>query len=317
MILLLGAALIRQLYFNSKFQFKNYTKVCLGSTLMVCLMMLPRFFYLKSEGEKFLWWSPIVLEIIVAHCIIYIQMAIEYFTWNEKKVKWNKEKMFLQQYENNDYSENQLLDKINLMEINPDSVAQGPAEIDNGVSEIKLNPSYYTATFCGLMKKTKVSLKLREDEQVDFFYRSCFLYIVQVIFNIVLFMYSGLSLTTYIRDPIINLALFFTVLLLHLTCLPTARDGISMMKYALIHPDEFKHPMAAFALGWFAISSMILSEFINIANNQSKKTVPDAIAGFIGFKCIIDLPTIYMNSHEEFPVKGAVGKLDIKLSRKD
>lgn len=75
--------------------------------------------------------------------------------------------------------------------------------------------------------------------------------------------------------------------------------------------------MAAFALGWFAISSMILSEFINIANNQSKKTVSDAIAGFIGFKCIIDLPTIYMNSHEDFSVKGAVGKLDIKLSRKD
>ena len=111
--------------------------------------------------------------------------------------------------------------------------------------------------------------------------------------------------------------MFFTVLLLHLTCLPTARDGLAMMKYSLINSDEFNHPVSAFTLGFFAISSMILAEFVNIANAQLKKTVMDAIAGFIGFKAIIDIPKIYADSHEEFPAKGLVGKLECSRSRVD
>ena len=91
-ILILGAALIRQLYFNSKFQFKEYTKVFLGSLLVVCLMMIPRYFYLREQGS--IWWAPIVLEIIVSHLIIFVQMGVEFYTWNEKKTKWQKELMF-------------------------------------------------------------------------------------------------------------------------------------------------------------------------------------------------------------------------------
>lgn len=102
-ILILGAALIRQLYFNSKFQFKEYTKVFLGSLLVVCLMMIPRYFYLREQGS--IWWAPIVLEIIVSHLIIFVQMGVEFYTWNEKKTKWQKELMFKQQYESTDYTE--------------------------------------------------------------------------------------------------------------------------------------------------------------------------------------------------------------------
>jgi len=47
-IILLGLFCIRQLYFNSKFQFKEYTKVFLGSLFLVCLMMIPRYFYLRD-----------------------------------------------------------------------------------------------------------------------------------------------------------------------------------------------------------------------------------------------------------------------------
>lgn len=157
---------------------------------------------------------------------------------------------------------------------------------------------------------------MKEADQADLFYRSCFLYTIQIIFNIVLLWYAGLK-PNFVRATEINVALFFTVLLLHLTCLPTARDGLNMMKYALLHPEEFNHPMSAFALGFFAISSMVLAEFVNIANSQLKKTVADAIAGFIGFKCIIDVPTIYMNSHEDFPAKSLVGKLECKRSRSE
>ena len=98
LVLALGAALIRQIYFNSKFQFKNYTKVCIGSLYAVCLMLLPRYFYLRNEGS--IWWAPIVLEIIVAHCILAVQMGVEYFTWNEKKTKWLKEYRTITEYVN-------------------------------------------------------------------------------------------------------------------------------------------------------------------------------------------------------------------------
>jgi hypothetical protein len=313
MILLLGAALIRQLYFNSKFQLKEYTKVFMGSLVVVCLMMIPRYFYLREAGS--IWWSPIILEIIVSHLIIFVQMLVEYYTWNNKKTKWQKELMFMQQYESSDYTEGQLRDQLAQMEINPDSHVEVKDDYSK-VKVLKLSPSYYTAAFMAAMKSSKQKLKMKEADQADLFYRSCFLYSIQIIFNMVLLWYAGLK-PNFVRSTEINVALFFTVLLLHLTCLPTARDGLTMMKYALLHPEEFNHPVSAFVLGFFAISSMFLAEFVNIMSSQLKTSVADAIAGFIGFKAIIDVPTIYMNSHEDFPAKSLVGKLDCKRSRKE
>lgn len=83
-------------------------------------MMFPRYFYLREEGS--IWWAPIVLEIIVAHCIIYIQMAVEYYTWDEKRTKWQKELIFKKEYESTDISESKLIFTINSsMAVNPDT----------------------------------------------------------------------------------------------------------------------------------------------------------------------------------------------------
>ena len=262
-ILILGAALIRQLYFNSKFQFKEYTKVFLGSLLVVCLMMIPRYFYLREQGS--IWWAPIVLEIIVSHLIIFVQMGVEFYTWNEKKTKWQKELMFKQQYESTDYTERQLRDQLKTIEINPDSTVE-VKEDGTKVKVLKLTASYYTAAYMAMMKTSKSKLKMKETDQADLFYRSCFLFTIQIMFNVVIFMYAGLKVN-FTRDTEVNFALFFTVLLLHLTCLPTARDGLTMMKYALINPDEFNHPLSAFILGFFGFSTMILAEFVNIVNS--------------------------------------------------
>ena len=70
-------------------------------------------------------------------------------------------------------------------------------------------------------------------------------------------------------------------------------------------------------MGFLSLSTMIVAEIINILASASKKGVADAIAGFIGFKCIIDLGNIYMNSLEDFPMKGAVDKLVFKRGAKD
>lgn len=68
-----------------------------------------------NEGR--VWWSPIVLEIFVAHVVIYIQMFIDYKTWGEKRKKWYADKKFQEQYgsKDNDDSETALKEKLNQM----------------------------------------------------------------------------------------------------------------------------------------------------------------------------------------------------------
>lgn len=151
-------------------------------------------------------------------------------------------------------------------------------------------------------------------DQVDLFWRATFTWFIQIMFCVVLALYANLKVVIH-KPTEVHVTLFFTVLLLHLTCLPAARDGLAMMKYALLHADEFNSPLNAFTLGFYSFSSMLTAELVNVASSQSKKAVGDAIAGFIGFKCIIDLPNIYMNSYEEFPMKSAVGKLVFKRGR--
>lgn len=135
-------------------------------------------------------------------------------------------------------------------------------------------------------------------------------------FSIVLLLYCNLQPVVE-KATEVHVALFFTVLLLHVTCLPMARDGLAMMKYSMLHAEEFSYPMSAFILGFLQMTAMITAEVVNVMASGSKKEVGDAIAGFIGFKCIIDLANIYMNSHEEFPMKAAVGKLLFKRGKKE
>lgn len=119
------------------------------------------------------------------------------------------------------------------------------------------------------------------------------------------------------RVPELHITLFFTVLILHFMCMPVARDGLAMMKYALLHHDEFNHPISAFMIGFFNVSEMTIAEIVNMTNSQTKKTVADAVSSFIGFGLIVTLPTVYMGHIEDFPQKGAVGKLEQSRRRAD
>jgi len=135
-------------------------------------------------------------------------------------------------------------------------------------------------------------------------------------FTIVILLYCGMT-PVDVRPTEVHIALFFTVLMLHLSCIGTARDGLDMMKHALLHPDEFTHPISAFVLGFMAFMSIMVGESINLINAQTKKDVAGAITVSLGFKVIIDLPTTYLNSLEDCPIKNAVGKLTQKKQRKD
>jgi hypothetical protein len=66
---LMGAFLIRQLYFNSKFQFKLNTKVVLALCIVVNCLLVVRYLDLIKKGSK--WWASFVLIDITMYFIVF------------------------------------------------------------------------------------------------------------------------------------------------------------------------------------------------------------------------------------------------------
>lgn len=100
----LGAFLVRQLYFNSKFQFKLNTKVALVLTVIINFFLIFRYVQLKQQGST--WWAAVILNDIVLYSVIFGQMLIEYLTWTQKEIKWRADLVFNQRFRlNEDASE--------------------------------------------------------------------------------------------------------------------------------------------------------------------------------------------------------------------
>lgn len=138
----------------------------------------------------------------------------------------------------------------------PDTTAVAP-------KGLKLTANMYTISYSSFMRSNKDKYRLRQEDQVDLLYRALFMAVIQMTF-----LWTVLNLevwdTEYKDDTILNLCLFFTVLILHWQCLPEARNGIYMMKYALCNPGEFTHPFTAFCLGLLQISAVWLTETANL-----------------------------------------------------
>lgn len=69
-VLMFGLGLNMSFYFKDKFEFSTLTKVFIGGAQLVNLMLIPRYLYLREKG--FIWWAPVVLEIIVSHVMIFV-----------------------------------------------------------------------------------------------------------------------------------------------------------------------------------------------------------------------------------------------------
>jgi hypothetical protein len=89
-----------------------------------------------------------------------------------------------------------------------------------------------------------------------------------------------------------------------------------MMRYALTEPQAFTHPRMAFLLGLIQLVTMVLAELVNIMKGSERTKPQDLITSFIGFACIINIPTIYLSSIYEIPVKKAIGKVTMTKGRK-
>lgn len=299
-LLVSGGILGKTFYFKSDFQFDTVSRTFFGISVALSLMLIPRYFWVREKG--FLWWSPVVMELIVAHLMTVFQFLFEWATLKEKINTWKYDIIFKKEYEQKeDASETMLRDQINNLVFN-EQTDNKIFQVDEGDNKktLKLSATFFTATYFSLMKSNKAKFKMRESDQVELFWKCCFIYTIQIMFTYVIYAYANLKPTVE-RAPELHITLFFTVLMLHFTCMPVARDGLAMMKYALLHHDEFNHPISAFMLGFFNMSEMIFAELVNMTNSQTKKTVADAVSSFIGFGIIIMLPQVYMNGIEDFP----------------
>ena len=172
--------IIATVYFGSeKFALTKVTGVLLVATLVVALMMIPRFTI--SMDDQRTWWAPVVLEIIVAHVLIYVQLAIEYFTWDEKRRGWYKDLKFSEEYvkTDNDKSETAILNQLTaaFTNINVDeapAVDGEPSISAKGKETVKISASLYASAYFAMMRSTKHKHKLRETDQVDVLYRAVF-----------------------------------------------------------------------------------------------------------------------------------------------
>jgi len=78
--------LLRQVYFNSEFEIKSYLKVLLGAILVLNCFLIK--LYVDLENQDSIWWAPVLLQDIVLHFYIFLQLAIEWANWGQREQQW-------------------------------------------------------------------------------------------------------------------------------------------------------------------------------------------------------------------------------------
>ena len=66
------------------------------------------------------------------------------------------------------------------------------------------------------------------------------------------------------HDYQLNLALFFTSMILHFGSVFTIRNGIQLLRYVIYHGEEFSHPISAFTLGLLVVLVNMYCEITNL-----------------------------------------------------
>ena len=261
---ILGAYLVRQLYFNSKFQFKLSTKVVLLLTVLINVGLIFRYVELKNSGSK--WWGAIVLNDIILYSLIFAQMVQEWISWGQKLIKWRLDLKFDQEFrsKDSDVSETNLRASMaqTAQAINDEGLDgvddeqkimdRLPLDEYNSVKfkkDMTIGTSMFSAVYFAFMKENKKKYKMTQSQQFDIFFRGLLCLFVQVFFIYCVLIYGKVQFTLN-NETYMQLSLIFTTLLLHVGVIAQARGGMYMMKYVLCHPEEFTHPEIAFFMGF-------------------------------------------------------------------
>jgi hypothetical protein len=90
--------------------------------------------------------------------------------------------------------------------------------------------------------------------------------------------------------------IYIASLLMHLNVEKDVRNGISMMKYAVNHPKNFKNVHTAFFIGFLSAICSLTIEMTVILVLVSLKTVPEVIMKYVSLCAITHLPRFYYSS---------------------
>jgi hypothetical protein len=106
----------------------------------------------------------------------------------------------------------------------------------------------------------------------------------------------------------VNLAMFFTNLVLHFSCISTIRNGINMTKFVIFHKNEFDNPNGAFLLGVLIVLVNILCAVTNMLEAMQQSTVDGVLNKFVAFKVLIQIQDYYLRARTNFNIKKALAE---------
>lgn len=195
---LLEVFVLRSVYFSSTFEVKSFDKVVFAFILVLNCFLVKLLVNVDTSFQ--VWWAPVLLQDIVLHFYLFLQIAFEWAYWDQRKLEWQKDLLFLQKLKEEDYpaDERKVRYQVELlagsmtvnqqqtMALNGSSVEDAkPAQADNDASvsykplkEMKLSANLYTISYCVFMKDNKKKFGLKSSDQIDVFYRALFMFII-------------------------------------------------------------------------------------------------------------------------------------------
>ena len=335
---LLEVFVMRAVYFSSTFEIKSYVRVIMVIVFVLNCFLLKMFMNLEEEFT--VWWGQILLQDVIIHFYIFLQIMYEWANWDTQLLEWQKEIAFNEQLKQQDYNcdEKQVRLNIELL-ASPLTVSQQKAAKENyaagatvnasndnnddavmdqsykPLKNLKLASNIYTVSYCCFLKSNRTKLRLKTSDQVDVFYRALFMFTIQGSFMVNIVMHEKFDFG-FQNDVLINFCMLFSVLLLHWSSLSDVRSGIYMMKYAICCPDEFDQPVTAFLLGLVQTSTVIFLQCCNLVKNLQQKSATGVMFKFASFGLIAGIPKMLAGSMETFEASKSVGTLKLTRSRK-
>jgi hypothetical protein len=92
---------MRQVYFSSTFEVRSFSRIVLMIIFGLNCYLLK--IYLGLDEKYLVWWAPCLLQDIVIHFYVFVQILFEWANWDKTVHEWKKEIAFVQQLKQQDY----------------------------------------------------------------------------------------------------------------------------------------------------------------------------------------------------------------------
>lgn len=128
-----------------------------------------------------------------------------------------------------------------------------------------MHVDFFSGTFYAMRTKYKKQYYLTKDDVADYYFESLFIICIQALLCALVLIFGEFTLEYKSKNKFeVILAMFFTNLVLHFSCIATVRNGINMCMFVIFHKDEFDNPYGAFILGILLLLVNILCALTNM-----------------------------------------------------